>query len=210
MDCATIQRWFSPYLDGLLAAPERATTEEHLTSCVRCRRDLDSLKQMLASLRAMEAAEAPNLLPGIHAKLTPQPWWEKVVTRFIAPWPASLPWHGLALAGSAALIAILVVTPEYRVKRKLTGEGAAYFQLLQVPSQARQYGEYRDADRANVPTQPASRVGVQNDRLKRATEPTLSSSDSVDYPQGARWERDVMVPLAQEGHLRGVAGAPAA
>src|SRR3989338_4858350 len=152
MDCTTIQRWFSPYLDGLLKASERATMEAHLTSCARCRRDLDSLKQMLASLSAMKTTETPNLLPGIRAQLTRRPWWERAAARFLAPWPESLPWHGLALAGSAALISIMVVMPNYRIRMKSHGSGTFPFQLSQLSSQARQFdGEYRDADRADVP-----------------------------------------------------------
>ena len=164
MDCTAVSRWFSPYLDGLLSAHERATLEHHVAECARCQADLESLKQMLASLRAMEQAEPPDLLPAIHARLAQPPWWERAAARFTAPWPASLPWHGLALAGSAAFIAILVVIPEYRLKVKAPASDSLGMQFSQVSSQARQDGEYRDADRLDV----AKPVG---DQMRAVNEP---------------------------------------
>ena len=204
MECATIQRWFSPYLDGLLAAPDRTTMEEHLANCVRCRRDLDSLKRMLASLRAMETAETPELLPGIRAKLTRLPWWETAASRFLAPWPASLPWHGLALAGSAALVAILVVIPEYRLKVKAPASESRQLQLSQVSSQARQYDAYRDADRADVPALSGGRMRAQSDVLDRISKEEsakaagLSIQEASVPPLEVRWHTTDLAAAASQ------------
>lgn len=110
MNCATYQRWFSPYVDERLALEERAQLEHHLTECARCRNGLDALQQMLRSLRAMEPPETPELLPGIQARLTREPWWQRLARRFVAPWPTSLPLHGAALATTAFLVIVVVGT----------------------------------------------------------------------------------------------------
>jgi len=113
MTCAEYQRWFSPYLDGLLQLADRATLEEHLKSCPHCRSDLASLREMLRSLRTMEPPTVPNLLPGIHQKLAATPWWATLGQRFLAPWPVSLPLHSLALATTAFLVVVLVESPMF-------------------------------------------------------------------------------------------------
>ena len=111
MTCTDYKRWLSPYLDAILAGPERSQLEAHLTGCAGCRGELDALRHMLESLRAMEQPAAPNLLPGIHRQLQREPWWQTLAQRFIAPWPASLPLHGVALAATALLVVFVVSLP---------------------------------------------------------------------------------------------------
>ena len=169
MSCAEFARWFSPYVDGVLAPDERRQLENHLGGCVHCRGELASLQQMLQTLRTMGPPTVPELLPGIHQRLEQAPWWRVALQRFTAPWPASLPWHGLALATTAALVAIMVVVPAYRVRFatqktsylasdrfSLTTSAKRFtvtdkkLQLAQAPAQASQFSqrartEYRDA-----------------------------------------------------------------
>ena len=111
MDCAGYQRWFSPYVDELLAPEERAQLEGHLQGCPGCRHELESLQGMLRTLRAMSQSDVPDLLPGIHRRLQRAPWWHRVAERFAAPWPASLPLHGLALATTALLVVVVISHP---------------------------------------------------------------------------------------------------
>ncbi len=111
MNCTDYQRWLSPYVDGQLSSDERDQVDAHLQSCVQCQGALASLQQMLQTLHAMGTPEAPDLLPGIHARLSRKPAWRRFAQRFIAPWPQSLPWHGLALAMSAMLIIVVTHLP---------------------------------------------------------------------------------------------------
>lgn len=113
MDCAEYKRWFSPYIDERLEPQERSQLEQHLGKCAGCRSDLASLQEMLRSLRAMEPPEVPELLPGIHAKLAREPWWQRFARRFVAPWPASLPLHGAVLATTALLVIVVVGLPHF-------------------------------------------------------------------------------------------------
>ena len=111
MDCAGYQRWFSPYVDQLLAPEDRAQLEGHLKGCPGCRHELESLQGILRTLRTMDQPEAPDLLPGIHRQLQRAPWWRSVTERFAAPWPASLPLHGLVLATTALLVVVVINHP---------------------------------------------------------------------------------------------------
>ena len=111
MSCTDYTRWFSPYVDGLLALGERVQLEAHLKDCAHCRADLAGLQEMLRSLRSMGRVEAPELLPGIHRKLNAQPWWYRLFQQVTAPWPSSLPWHSVALATTAILVVIIAGLP---------------------------------------------------------------------------------------------------
>jgi hypothetical protein len=104
----------SPYVDDRLEADRRHDLEVHLTSCSHCSEELASLRQVLATLRSLDAPPAPDLLPGIRRKLAAAPWWRVLAERFTAPWPASLPWHGLALATTSLLVIVIVNTPHVR------------------------------------------------------------------------------------------------
>lgn len=111
MTCTGYRRWLSPYVDGILKPEDRARMEDHLRGCDRCRRELESLQCMLQTLRTLESPATPELLPGIHRKLAAPPAWRRVLERFLAPWPASLPWHGLALATTALLVVVVANLP---------------------------------------------------------------------------------------------------
>ncbi|MBI3996723.1 MAG: zf-HC2 domain-containing protein [Candidatus Omnitrophica bacterium] len=101
------KRWLSAYVDEQLEPAQRTQLDAHLKTCAACQAELASLKQMLQSLRTMEAPTVPDLLPDIHKQLTSPSFAQ----RFLAPWPASLPLHGLALAATAAVVLIMVGLP---------------------------------------------------------------------------------------------------
>ncbi|OGX40722.1 MAG: hypothetical protein A3C53_03895 [Omnitrophica WOR_2 bacterium RIFCSPHIGHO2_02_FULL_68_15] len=139
MNCATSQKQLSLYVDQRLAPQDREALDAHLVGCGSCREALQSLQQMMTALRAMERPEPPALLPGIHRALEHAPWWETLAQRFLAPWPASLPWRGLALATTAALIGLVVLVPTYGIKRSvrlasLKDGGAPAFQAPSTSS----------------------------------------------------------------------------
>ena len=126
MTCAQYRRWFSPYVDGLLDGPSRAQLDAHLQGCAACRGELVSLQQMLRALQAMEPPATPELLTGIHAKLQAEPWWQAVARRFLSPWPASLPLHGLALATTALLVVIIANLPGVARRDKMFSPQSYY------------------------------------------------------------------------------------
>ena len=123
MTCVEYRRWLTPYVDEQLASQERAQLEGHLQSCVGCREELHAHTRMIASLREMEPVAAPDLLPGIHRRLAQEPWWRVAVQRFTAPWPASLPVHGLALAACSALVLMITLLPQARSGKEKARQG---------------------------------------------------------------------------------------
>lgn len=106
MNCSAYRDWLSAYIDGALEPAKRAGLEAHLQACAGCRQEHEALKAMVQALHTLPKPHAPDLLPGIHRRLMPEPWWQS----FTAPWPASLPWHGLALA-TTALLVLLIARP---------------------------------------------------------------------------------------------------
>lgn len=62
----------SEYVDGELAAGERAALEAHLTTCAECRATLDELRRVVSRAKSLEARPPKaDLWSGIHARLTP-------------------------------------------------------------------------------------------------------------------------------------------
>lgn len=174
--CAQYQRWFSPYVDEHLTRPQRAELEEHLTRCEGCRRDLVSLVQMLQTLRRMEQPEAPNLLPGIHAKLTRVSWWQRLAQRFLAPWPASLPLHGLAVATTALLVVVSLGIPRWMQSNN-----------QQVPM--RQVASTLQRERA-----VASHDLGGSEEVVEERKPELASAPSTSADRAARQQEAASVP----------------
>lgn len=106
MNCPDYREWFSAYADGALDWGKQQALEEHLKGCAACRQEASALRQMLQELQMLAKPQVPDLLPAIHARLQAAPWWKALQ----APWPVSLPWHGLALAATALLV-ILIARP---------------------------------------------------------------------------------------------------
>ena len=109
MTCAQWCRWFSPYLDDQLTPAQRQPLEQHLRECSRCASELVSLRQMVASLRAMEPPASPDLVLGIHRKLLRVPWWQRVT----ASWSLEIPWHSVGVMTAAVLVVAILTVPRY-------------------------------------------------------------------------------------------------
>jgi hypothetical protein len=79
------------YLDGELGENERARVEAHLSGCTACRAEVDGLRELFFALDAMADAPAPNMVPGVVARIRPR-------TKLSA-----LRWLVPALQGAAAV-----------------------------------------------------------------------------------------------------------
>src|SRR5687768_12693721 len=118
--------------DAVLAADERAAAESHLAGCAACRFELDSLRLVLADVRALPAALAParDLLPDIHAVMD----LEQQSIR-----PARWRQHTLwAARGPLAAAAILLIVATAVLTRALTERGAPPAQVA-APSSPAQF-----------------------------------------------------------------------
>ena len=127
MTCAEYRRWLSPYVDSVLEPERRAELDDHLQDCGSCRQELASLQGMLQTLRTLEPLPAPDLVPGIRRKLDATSWWRRLALRFAAPWPVSLPLHGLALATTALLVVVVANLPGVARRDRLAQERMEVF-----------------------------------------------------------------------------------
>ena len=60
----------SEYVDDELSATERATVEQHLQTCARCRADVDGLRAVVARARSLsDTPPATTLWPGIVERI---------------------------------------------------------------------------------------------------------------------------------------------
>lgn len=57
--CDQIETQLSDYLEGLLAAPERAEFEAHVHSCAECAPLVESVRGLMTELHAMDEVEVP-------------------------------------------------------------------------------------------------------------------------------------------------------
>jgi anti-sigma factor RsiW len=87
----------SAYLDNQVAAAERDRIEGHLRACETCQRELDTLRQTVAMLRAMPRVPVPRAFTLSEVQ---------VGIRRPAARPA---WYGGALRGLAAVTAMVLV-----------------------------------------------------------------------------------------------------
>ena len=112
MDHAQANELFSSYWDRELAPEETARLEEHLGSCVVCRREYQEFQQMLGGLGALEKQVAPEgFAEGVVKRVR-----KRSRGRFFGPLdPASLrrvdrvPYELFSVLMLAILVAIYVV-----------------------------------------------------------------------------------------------------
>lgn len=149
MMCGNVREALSAYVDGALPEAARASTTAHLKACPECRHELDALQAMVTRLRAQPLPEGPDLVAGVRRKLEP------ARRRMVFVWPS---WHVLALAGSAAAVMLLVVSPAFKLRRRASGDG---MQLAQYSTQAQQL-----APRMNAVRQ-GSRMAYEAEHLKQ-------------------------------------------
>ncbi|GEM_PF-5103781 len=147
MTCGNVREALSAYVDGALPEAERASTAVHIEACPECRCEFEALQATVNRLRAQPLPEAPDLVAGVRRKLEP------AHPRMMFAWPS---WHALALAGSAAAVALLVISPAFKVRQRDDGR----MQLAQYATQASQTHLMRAA-----PVREG-RVAYETDALK--------------------------------------------
>ena len=62
MNCAEFESILADYVDGTLAATERASVDQHVSTCASCRELMDDVRRMAAMLERVEEVEPPSEL----------------------------------------------------------------------------------------------------------------------------------------------------
>jgi predicted anti-sigma-YlaC factor YlaD len=60
---------FSAYLDGELAAEDRAAVEAHLATCIQCRTNLEQFRRTLGNLARLKEKAPSSFLPDIQGQI---------------------------------------------------------------------------------------------------------------------------------------------
>ena len=101
------------YLNGTLAAGERQRIEAHLAQCLRCRRDLESQRELQAVLAGGEPERAvEHALKRAHARIDElESGWRPsaIGARVRRGWREARPWVRGALLAQLALVVALAV-----------------------------------------------------------------------------------------------------
>ena len=147
--CERARESLSAHLDGVLSGEDRTSLEAHVQGCEDCRRALGDLRLVVHRLSAQPLPEGPDLVAGVRRKLQPAP------LRLAWSWPS---WHVLAVAGSAAAVMLLVVSPGFKLRRRASGDG---IQLAQYSTQAQQLAPRMKAVRQG------SRMAYEAEHLKQ-------------------------------------------
>jgi hypothetical protein len=77
MICPEMEMRLNEYVDGTLAAPERAAVEAHLAGCAGCRAAVPELRRLVAGARDLPRSIEPrrDLWLGIAARIGPRAMW---------------------------------------------------------------------------------------------------------------------------------------
>lgn len=101
------------YVNGTLAADERAQLEAHLAQCLRCRRELDAQRALQAALASDEPDVAVDrALARAHARIDrlESKWRPRAsAARFLRGWRSAAPWLRVALVGQLVLVLALAI-----------------------------------------------------------------------------------------------------
>ncbi len=110
-DCMEVREEFSAYLDGEMSAEEREPLEAHLAICAECLREMDVLKRVDDSYRALAPVGAPadfeqGVRDAVRAGQMPSASGRGPVPRWMGPL--------VAMASAAAVLIVGVLVLEWQ------------------------------------------------------------------------------------------------
>ena len=109
MNCEQVRNLLDEYLDGELAAAQRASVDEHLAGCAPCRAELEILRNTATLVGSLPRVKAPKgLTEDIKARLVSRPAAVRSRRR-----PVVLRWVGIGgwVAAAATLIVVIKLAP---------------------------------------------------------------------------------------------------
>ena len=115
---AGIRELLSSYIDGEVSASEARRVEEHLTGCDECAAELESLRATTMLLSRLPVLETPRSYALTAADV------EEATPQRRLPSLAAFT-GGLATAGAAALVVVLIVGVVFLARLGLSGSAAA-------------------------------------------------------------------------------------
>lgn len=186
---AAIRALLSSYMDGEVSAAESRRVEEHLTGCDECAAELESLRATMTLLNRMPMLETPRsyaLTPADAEAAAPQRRLPSLAV-FTG---------GLATAGAAALVFVLIVGVVFLARLGFMGSAAA-----PVPAAA-------PAPQAAAPAAPAAPAPQRV--MPAARQPAAAAPAQAPAAPAAQSAPAAAMTMADEEPSPTVAPAPAA
>lgn len=159
MTCEEIQARLSDFVDGEIQEADRLAVEEHVGTCLTCRRELLQIRELLARVEELEPEIAPerDLWPairtGIGAAHRPRESGEPRAPG-MRPW-----WLGLAAAGVALAVLTTPITMWWLSRQP--AEDTAPTAVVESLDERSDYG----ADTTNLALLARSEDGVLQTRI---------------------------------------------
>lgn len=112
MDCANALDSLSAYLDDALDPLTKADVERHLSSCDRCRSELNALRACVQAVSSLERIPAPpGFLHRVHECIEHPSPWKRLLRTLLLPWHIKVPLH---VAGAVAMVLLILATVPFK------------------------------------------------------------------------------------------------
>jgi uncharacterized membrane protein YgcG len=155
-ECERFRELLPEQAEGRLVGRERVRVERHLAGCPRCSAEVEDLRAVISSVRAVPGEEVPeDLIPRVRRAVQ-----EKVPAR--APAAAHLPWARLAIP-VAVLMAVVGITFALRAPKQqqlAAGSGIVGKRAGAPAVQPRQQAQPGPADNLQMASKPAEGVAA--------------------------------------------------
>jgi len=111
MNCKTIEKYLSVYIDGELEETMRQKVAAHISQCPRCRAKADELKSAAKELSQASKVRAPaDFTKRLYERLERPPLWERLLNLLFRPFHIKIPLE-LATAAALGVLVIFVMLP---------------------------------------------------------------------------------------------------
>ncbi|MDY6789983.1 MAG: zf-HC2 domain-containing protein [Thermodesulfobacteriota bacterium] len=105
MKCAGIKPFLSEYIDGVLDAQTKADIEKHISTCTKCRQEVEELKALVEDLGNLEKAKAPDdFMDRLHERIEPRFGFGKMIKKLFVPMRIKIPLQLVTATATAVLV----------------------------------------------------------------------------------------------------------
>jgi len=121
MDCQTVEKHLSAWLDGELAAATSEQVSAHIRGCPRCRAKAGVLDQAAAHVRELPKVYAPaDFSEKLRQRLESGPAWKRLFRRIFTPFHIKIPME-LAAAAAVGVLLFFVIMPAGQKEQHIAG-----------------------------------------------------------------------------------------